>query len=132
MPVVGFYMICGNELLEKGFKKILVKSGKCKETIGKNLEVPTLKELTLLAKKIQAEKGGNYNEIYKKLLKQKTLISGVPFLFGIGIMGFFVAAVSRYFTQYRYDKEKAKKNLENQTINFYEEINTPNVFNDFA
>lgn len=132
MPIVGFYIICGNELLEKGFKKMLVKSGKCKETIGKNLEVPTLKDLTSLAKKIQAEKGGNYSDIYKKLLKQKTLISGVPFLFGIGVMGFFVAAVSRYFTQYRYDKEKAIKNLKNQTINFYKDNNTPNVFSNFV
>ena len=85
-----------------------------------------------MAKKIQAEKGGNYNDIYKKLLKQKTLISGVPFLFGIGVMGFFVAAVSRYFTQYRYDKEKAIKNLNNQTIDFYKDNNTPNVFSTFA
>ena len=132
MPIVGFYIICGNELLEKGFKKMLVKSGKCKETIGKNLEVPTLKDLTSLAKKIQAERGGNYSDIYKKLLKQKTLISGVPFLFGIGVMGFFVAAVSRYFTQYRYDKEKAIKNLKNQTINFYKDNNTPSVFSNFV
>lgn len=132
MPIVGFYIICGNELLEKCFKKMLFKSGKCKETIGKNLEVPALKDLTSLAKKIQAEKGGNYNDIYKKLLKQKTLILGVPFLFGIGVMGFFVAAVSRYFTQYRYDKEKAIKNLNNQTIDFYKDNNIPNVFSNFA
>lgn len=104
-PLVGFYTICGSELLEKGFKKILMKAGKCKETLGKNLEVPLLKDLPELAKKLQKEKGGNYNEIYKKLLKQKTLISGVPLLFGIGVMGFFVAGVSRFFTQYRYDKE---------------------------
>ena len=108
-PLVGFYTICGNELLENGFKKMLVKAGKCSETIGKDMQVPLLRELPELAKKIQKEKGGNYDEIYKKLLKQKTLISGLPILFGIGVMGFFVAGVSRFFTQYRYDKETQKQ-----------------------
>lgn len=132
MPIVGFYIICGNELLEKGFKKMLVKAGKCKETIGKNLEVPALKDLGALAEKLQKEKGGNYNDIYKKLLKQKTLISGVPFLFGIGVMGFFVAAVSRYFTQYRYDKDKKNNNEEKQNSNFFINNDTPEIFNSFS
>ena len=131
MPVVGFYIICGNELLEQGFKKMLVKTGKCKETIGKNLEVPKLDELKTLAAKLQKEKGGNYNEIYKKLLKQKTLISGVPLLFGIGVMGFFVAAVSRFFTQYRYDKEKKNIIEENKNSNPFINKNTPNIFKNF-
>ena len=132
MPIVGFYIICGNELLEKGFKKMLVKTGKCKETIGKNLEVPALKDLGALAEKLQKEKGGNYNDIYKKLLKQKTLISGVPLLFGIGVMGFFVAAVSRYFTQYRYDKDKKNNNEGKQNSNFFINNDTPEIFNSFS
>lgn len=132
MPVVGFYIICGNELLEKGFKKMLLKAGKCKETIGKNLEVPDLKDLKLLAEKLQKEKGGNYDEIYKKLLKQKTLISGVPLLFGIGVMGFFVAAVSRFFTQYRYDKDKKNNVAENRNFNSFVNEKTPNVFKEFV
>lgn len=132
MPIVGFYIICGNELLEKGFKKMLVKTGKCKETIGKNLEVPALKDLGALAEKLQKEKGGNYNDIYKKLLKQKTLISVVPLLFGIGVMGFFVAAVSRYFTQYRYDKDKKNNNEGKQNSNFFINNDTPEIFNSFS
>jgi len=108
-PLVGFYIICGNELLEKGFKKMLFNKGKCKELINKNLEVPKLKELKSLAEKIVKEKGGDYNSIYKKLLKQKTMIAGVPLAFGIGVMGFFIAGTSVLFTKYRYNKEKAKK-----------------------
>lgn len=101
-PLVGFYIICGNELLEKGFRKLLYKNNKCRDLINKNLEVPALKDL----KKIAENKGGNVNEIYKKLLKQKCLIAGIPLLFGIGVMGFFIAGTSNLFTKYRYNKTK--------------------------
>ncbi len=101
-PLVGFYIICGNELLEKGFRKLLYKNNKCRDLINKNLEVPALKDL----KKIAENKVGNVNEIYKKLLKQKCLIAGIPLLFGIGVMGFFIAGTSNLFTKYRYNKTK--------------------------
>ena len=125
MPLVGFYIICGNELLEKAFKKMLLNFGKCTEIIDKNLDVPKIKDLIEIAKKIQTKKGGNFEEIYKKLLKQKIFISAVPFLFGIGVMGFFVAASSRFFTQYRYDKEKELKNIDKQNLVL------PQVFSPF-
>ena len=101
-PLVGFYIICGNELLEKGFKKLLYKNGKCKELINEKLEVPELKDLRKIAEKYS----GNTDAMYKKLLKQKVLIAGVPLLFGIGVMGFFIAGTSNLFTKYRYNKEK--------------------------
>lgn len=99
-PIVGFYIICGNELLEKGFRKILYKNGKCKNLINNKLEVPKLNELANIAKNIN----GNFDQIYKKLLKQKCMIAGIPLLFGIGIMGFFIAGTSNLFTKYRYNK----------------------------
>ncbi len=101
-PLVGFYIICGNELLEKGFKKLLYKNGKCKALINEKLEVPELKDL----RKIAEKHSGNTDAMYKKLLKQKVLIAGVPLLFGIGVMGFFIAGTSNLFTKYRYNKEK--------------------------
>lgn len=125
-PLVGFYTICGSELLEKGFKKLLVKSGKCKEIIGQDLQVPQLKDLPEFAARLQKEQGGKYDEIYKKLLKQKTLISTAPLLFGIGVMGFFVAGVSKFFTQYRYNKEHEKEKSVTP-VNF----NQAPVFNTF-
>ena len=104
-PIVGFYIICGNELLEKGFRKLLYKNGKCRELINENLEVPKLKDL----RKIAESKGGNVDAIYKKLLKQKVLIAGLPLLFGIGVMGFFIAGSSNLFTKFRYNKEMKEK-----------------------
>lgn len=125
-PLVGFYTICGSELLEQGFKKLLVKSGKCKEIIEQDLQVPQLKDLPEFAAKLQKEQGGKYDEIYKKLLTQKTLISAVPLFFGIGVMGFFVAGVSKFFTQYRYNKEHEKEKSATP-VNF----NQAPVFNPF-
>lgn len=103
-PVVGFYIIYGNELLEKCFKKFLHKTGKCREVLNDKLEVPRFDELKNYAKKFD----GNYNKIYKKLLKQKILIAGVPLLFGIGIMGFFITKSSNLFTKFRYNRENKK------------------------
>lgn len=105
-PLVGFYIICGNELLEKGFRKLLYKNNKCRDLINDKFEVPELKDL----KDIALKKGGNFDEVYKKLLKQKVLIAGVPLLFGIGVMGFFIAGTSNLFTKFRYNREQ-KKNI---------------------
>jgi len=109
-PVVGFYIIYGNELLEKGFKKFLHKTGRCKEVLNDKLEVPKFEELKDFAKK----SGGDYNKMYKKMLKQKVLIAGVPLLFGIGIMGFFITKSSNLFTKFRYDRDN-KKSVKNQS-----------------
>lgn len=105
-PLVGFYIICGNELLEKGFRKLLYKNNKCRDLINEQLEVPKLKDL----KEIAIKKGGKFDEVYKKLLKQKCMIAGVPLLFGIGVMGFFIAGTSNFFTKYRYNTENKIRN----------------------
>lgn len=104
-PLVGFYIICGNELLEKGFRKFLYKHGKCKEVLNDKLEVPKFSDLREYAKKF----GGNTDELYKKMLKQKVLIGGLPLLFGIGVMGFFIAGSSNLFTKFRYNRENQIK-----------------------
>ena len=103
-PVVGFYIIYGNELLEKCFRKFLHKTGYCNEVLNEKLEVPRFDELKDYVKKFR----GNHDELYKKMLKQKCLISGVPLLFGIGVMGFFITKSSNLFTKFRYDRSAHK------------------------
>ena len=110
-PLVGFYVITGGELLDKGFKKILKKAGKCKDMIDEKLNVPKMEDLPKLAEKLSKQKNTNLQSEYKSLVKQKTLITGVPFLFGLGFMGFFVAGASNLFTKYRFNKDKCKKNI---------------------
>ena len=110
-PLVGFYVITGSELFEKGFKKLLQKAGKCKETIGKNLEVPSFEELENLAKKLAEKKSVCVEKEFTRLAKQKVLISGVPYIFSIGVMGFFVSGISNIFTKYRFSKEQTNSSV---------------------
>lgn len=102
-PLVGFYVITGSELFENGFKSLLKKAGKCKDVIAEN---PTMEELSKLAEKLAKQRGTTVNKEFKKLAKQKCLINGVPYLFSIGVMGFFVAGVSNLFTKYRFENSK--------------------------
>lgn len=104
-PLVGFYIITGSELFEKGFKKMLQKMGKCRETIDKNLNTPKFDKLEEIAKTLAKKNGTKIDTEFKKLAKQKVLISGIPYLFSIGIMGFFVAGISNLFTKYRYQRD---------------------------
>ena len=108
-PVVGFYVITGSELFEKGFKKLLQRAGKFRETIGKNLEVPSFKELENIAQRLANAKSITVEKEFSRLAKQKVLISGVPYIFSIGVMGFFVSGISNLFTKYRFTKEQSKK-----------------------
>ncbi len=108
-PIVGLYIVCGNELLEKGFKAALVKMGKCKDVLNKNREVTAFKDLKASAEIIAAKERIDSSAVYKRMLKQKTILTAVPLLFGIGVMGFFLAGSSVLFTKYRYKKEQAEK-----------------------
>ena len=107
-PLVALYVITGSELVEKGFKKLLKKMGKCKELLG-NEKVPKFDELANLAQKISCKSENSLENVYKKLAKQKLLISGLPYIFSIGIMGFFVAGMTNYFTKKRYNNSKEQK-----------------------
>lgn len=108
-PLVGFYVITGSEMFEKGFKAILHKKDSFKDIIGKDLTVPKLSELPGLAQKIATRNGTSIEAEYKNLFKQKSMIVLAPLLFSVGVMGLFVAGMSRFFTQYRYDKEIESK-----------------------
>ena len=79
--------------------------------IDEKLNVPKMEDLPKLAEKLSKQKNTNLQSEYKSLVKQKTLITGVPFLFGLGFMGFFVAGASNLFTKYRFNKDKCKKNI---------------------
>lgn len=109
-PLVGFYAISGNELFKECFKKFMKKTNKCKELfeaeVQNNDKMPKLSELDNFVRKLATKNGTTVETEFKKLFKQKTLLIGVPVLFGFTVMGLFVAGCSRYFTQYRYNKEK--------------------------
>ena len=107
-PLMGLYVITGSELVEKGFRKILHKMGKCKDIFDKDANVPNFDKLEELAKKLAKERKTSVEQEYKSLVKQKALIFGLPYLFSIGVMGFFVAGMTNYFTKKRFENAKKK------------------------
>lgn len=109
-PLVALYVITGSELVEKGFRKLLYKFGKCKDLIGKDYSVPEFDKLDDLAKKLSEKKNTVLKDEYKSLVKQKVLISGLPYVFSIGVMGFFVAGMTNYFTKKRYQNAQKQNN----------------------
>ena len=85
------------------------KSGRCKETLKDDLKVVKFSELNKLANKLADKNNTDIKNEYKKLVKQKSLITLIPFIFSIGVMGFFVCAMTNISTKLRYKKEKAKQ-----------------------
>jgi len=113
-PLVAFYVITGSELVERGFKALLKKMNKCKEVIGDNLQVAKFDNLPELAQKLSVKNNSSIEKEYQKLVKQKVMIFGLPYLFSIGVMGFFVAGMTNHFTKKRY--LAAKENERKQNI----------------
>ena len=60
------------------------------------------------AKRIALQKNTSVEKEFQKLAKQKVFIFTIPFLFSIGVMGFFVAGISNLFTKYRFEKSRQK------------------------
>jgi len=108
-PLVALYVITGSELVEKGFKNLLNKFGKCKDVINDKKDVTPFEQLDKLAEKLAKEKGTTVEKEFESLVKQKGVIFGLPYLFALGVMGFFVAGMTVYSTRKRYEKEKALK-----------------------
>lgn len=112
-PLVGFYIITGSELFEKGFKKFLHNKGAFKDVINEKLRVPKLNSLPQMAEYFARKNNTTPEKEFHRLLKAKVIITGVPFLFSMGMMGFFIAGMTRFWTQYRYNKEKEQNKISN-------------------
>lgn len=114
-PLVGLYVITGSELFEKGFKGILNKTGKCKELLSAPAKMQSVEKLGELAKSLAKDESAQ-KAMYEKLMRQKAAVFGVPFIFSIAVMGFFVAGISNLFTKYRFkkDAETMKPKPQNQ------------------
>lgn len=121
VPLVVLYTIFGSSLLDGSFKKILVKNGKFPELIKHNTEggiadVPTRKELPAIADRLAKINKSAKDVELAKLIKQKAVITGVPYAFSLLAMGFTLSAVSRAWTKYRYNHQtKSNQNTNTPT-----------------
>ena len=108
VPLVVLYTIFGSALLDGTFKNYLAKKGKFPELIKKGADgviqaVPTRKDLPKIAEKLAKINNTTVDSELAKLIKQKSIITGVPYLFSILVMGFTLSGISRLWTQYRYN-----------------------------
>lgn len=135
VPLVVFYTIFGSALFENGFKHILHKNNIFPNLIEKSddniLEVPSRKELPDRAIKLAKQNKTKVEDEFKKLIKGKATIIAVPFLFTLAFMGFALAGISRFWTQYRFNKSKKDNELKNISIFDVIKDNKPKVFQNF-
>lgn len=111
VPLVVLYTIFGSSILDAGFKKILADKGKYPELIKRNAKgvienIPTRKDLPAIAEKLSKLNNTSVDIELSKLIKQKAVITGVPYLFSLVTMGFVLSGVSRIWTKYRYDHQQ--------------------------
>jgi len=139
VPLVVLYTIFGSALLDAGFKKYLAKSGKFPELIKKNnagkiAEVPSRKELAGIAETLAKKNKTTLNDELEKLIRQKSIITGIPFLFSLVAMGFTLSGVSRLWTKYRYNHQQKLQNANSNTpssVDTRAYINDRTVFQGF-
>jgi hypothetical protein len=117
VPLVVLYTIFGSSILDAGFKKLLAKKGKFPELIKQDENgtigaIPKRKDLPEIAERLAKENKTTVNEELSKLIKQKSVITGVPYLFSLITMGFVLSGVSRLWTKYRYNHQQKPETKE--------------------
>lgn len=122
VPLVVFYTVFGSDLFEHVFKKNLIKHNKFSDLLKKDgneiAKIPSLKEIKALAVKIAKEKGSTESAEYSRLVKEKAYIVGVPYLFTLLTMGFLLAGINRFWTQYRFNHLNSSDKDENKFKGF--------------
>lgn len=138
VPLVVFYTIFGSELFEKGFINILQKGNKFQDIIQKNANgkvvIPKRDELPALAEKLSSIKNTQPAKELARLTKEKAFVTAVPYAFSLLFMGFTLSAITRLWTQYRYNHQQ--KNSDNiydklDFISFAKQQKTPEIYQIF-
>lgn len=135
VPLVVFYTIFGGELFEKGFTKILEKKNKFPDILQKTaqgtVKTPSRAQLPELAEKIAKAKNSAPAKELSRLTKEKAFIEAVPYAFSLLFMGVSLSALTRLWTQFRYNHQK-KENAKNE-LNFltFAQHQTPKIYKEF-
>lgn len=123
VPIVVLYTIFGSSLFDHAFKSILHNKGKYKDLIKKDENnaldpVPTFKELPELAKKIAHERKTNPQIEFDRLVKEKAVITAIPYGFSLVVLGFALAGITRFWTQYRFNHSQKSEANKTATPSF--------------
>lgn len=110
VPLVVVYTVFGSAAFDHFFNKVLIKKNIFPDVIkrGKNGEtvITETKELETVAEKLAKAKKTTKQLEWERLIKQKAIVKGVPYAFGIVFMGFLLAGITRFWTQYRFNHSK--------------------------
>ena len=135
VPLVVFYTIVGSELFEKAFTKILDKGNKFPDIVRKTADgkitTPLREELPKLAETIAKSRNTEPAKELARLTKEKAFIQGIPYAFSLLFMGFTLSAITRAWTQYRYNHQQ-KENLKTVfNYNAYLKEKLPDLYKEF-
>lgn len=107
VPFVVFYTIFGSAIFDHGFKHLLIKKNKFPDLVKKekdgSINIPTRAELPDIAEKVAKIKKVPVQKEFDRLLKEKAIITAVPYGFSLIFMGFLLAGITRFWTQYRFN-----------------------------
>ena len=121
VPVVVFYTIFGSAIFDHAFKNILIKKNKFPDLIKKDkdgkINIPKRENLSEIAEKIAKTKKTAAKTEFNRLLKEKAIITAIPYGFSLVFMGFLLAGITRFWTQYRYNHGKKDSAQEIQARN---------------
>ncbi|MBR4328394.1 MAG: hypothetical protein IKP71_00910, partial [Candidatus Riflebacteria bacterium] len=92
------------------------------------LVTPKRKELADIAEKLAKKNGSSKADELSKLTKQKAFVEGVPYAFSLIFMGLSLSAITRFWTQYRYNHTISAKANNNQAV--FVGSKTPNIFKE--
>lgn len=110
VPIVAFYTVFGSEIFDSAFKKILIKKNKFSDLVKKDTEgkitIPKREEIAQIAQNNAKTKKISVKTEFDRLLKEKAIITAIPYGFSLLFMGFLLAGISRCWTQYRFNQAK--------------------------
>lgn len=109
VPIVVLYTIFGSEAFDWAFKHILHKQNKFPDLIKQKTgsksieEIPDSQKLEEIAQKLSKINKTPIEKEFNRLVKEKAIISAIPYGFSLVFMGFLLAGITRLWTQYRFN-----------------------------
>ncbi|MFA7659386.1 MAG: hypothetical protein WCY19_08125 [Candidatus Gastranaerophilaceae bacterium] len=122
VPFVVLYTTFGSAIFDQAFNHIFVKKNKFSDLIKKaedgSVKIPSRAELPELATKIAKAKNTLPQTEFNRLLREKAIITAIPYGFSLIFMGFLLAGITRFWTQYRYNRTQKNTVADNIFKNF--------------
>jgi len=119
------YTAFGGALFDNAFNKLFIKKNKFSDLIKKDkdgsIKIPKSTELQEIAEKLAKTKKTDVKIEFNRLLKEKAIITAIPYVFSLIFMGFLLAGITRFWTQYRFNHGKSdtlKEKQARQSIRF--------------